>query len=99
MGILIGLEIGGAISNYDISEDLIIGENIRKVCFKMCLVKEEEYSDYDVRCNWRLFEFRGILCRHVMAVLIKENIYSIPVKYILRRWRKDVMRRHTEVKS
>lgn len=78
------LETCGAISNYDVSEDLLVGENIRKIRFKVCLVKKERDKDCDVKCNCRLFEFRGILCRHAIVVLIKENIYSITAKYILK---------------
>ncbi|KAL6562536.1 hypothetical protein OROGR_003543 [Orobanche gracilis] len=92
------LETCGEISNYDVSEDLLIDESIRKIQFKVCLVKEGGDGDCDVKCNCRLFEFRGILCRHAIAVLIKENIYSIPLKYILRRWRKDIRRRHSKVR-
>jgi len=33
-----------------------------------------------------MFEFMGILCRHVLNVFIKENVYSIPSQYVLSRW-------------
>ncbi|TXG64080.1 hypothetical protein EZV62_011074 [Acer yangbiense] len=52
----------------------------------------------EVNCNCRLFESKGILCRHAIAVLIRHGIFCIPDKYILRRWRKDVKRCHTKVK-
>ncbi|KAK3218273.1 hypothetical protein Dsin_012243 [Dipteronia sinensis] len=51
-----------------------------------------------VNCNCRLCEFKGILCRHAIVVLIHKEIFVIPDKYILRRGRKDVTRCHTKVK-
>jgi len=33
-----------------------------------------------------MFEFVGILCRHVLNVFIKENVYSLPSQYVLSRW-------------
>ncbi|KAK2653381.1 hypothetical protein Ddye_013237 [Dipteronia dyeriana] len=52
----------------------------------------------EVNCNCRLFESKGILYRHAIAVLIRHGIFCIPDKYILRRWRKDMKRFHTKVK-
>ncbi|KAF9595061.1 hypothetical protein IFM89_036520 [Coptis chinensis] len=43
-------------------------------------------------------EFKGILCRHALTVLIHKKVQKVPEKYILRRWRKDVRRQHTKVK-
>lgn len=45
-----------------------------------------------------MFEFRGIICRHMVTVLIRYGIRSLPEKYILRRWRRDVSRSYTRVK-
>lgn len=39
-----------------------------------------------------------MLCGHALTVLINENTSSVPTKCILRRWRKDVKRMHTEVR-
>ncbi|XP_024627936.2 protein FAR1-RELATED SEQUENCE 5-like [Medicago truncatula] len=32
----------------------------------------------EAKCSCRMFEFVGILCRHVLNVFIKENVYSLP---------------------
>ncbi|XP_073129240.1 protein FAR-RED IMPAIRED RESPONSE 1-like [Henckelia pumila] len=53
-----------------------------------------EYSEDG--CN--LFEFRGIICRHAIAVLIRNKFSVVPEQYILRRWRKDVSRLYMRVK-
>ncbi|XP_042422989.1 protein FAR-RED IMPAIRED RESPONSE 1-like [Zingiber officinale] len=45
-----------------------------------------------MKCLCRLFEFRGIVCRHLMSVIVKRNITIVPENYILERWRKDIKR-------
>ncbi|XP_039134135.1 protein FAR-RED ELONGATED HYPOCOTYL 3-like [Dioscorea cayenensis subsp. rotundata] len=55
--------------------------------------------EFDIKCSCHLFEFRGILCRHICKVLIEKNVKEIPSQYILPRWRKDTKRRHTYVRN
>lgn len=50
-------------------------------------------------CSCLLFEFRGIVCRHALLVFGQEDVYSVPVKYVLRRWSKNVRRRHTLIRA
>ncbi|XP_041005682.1 uncharacterized protein LOC121250596 [Juglans microcarpa x Juglans regia] len=38
---------------------------------------------------------RGILCRHILAVFKANGIKSLPDRYILDRWRKDIKQRYT----
>jgi hypothetical protein len=40
----------------------------------------------EAKCSCHMFEFVGILCRHVLNVFIKENMYSLPSQYVLHRW-------------
>ncbi|XP_059649566.1 protein FAR-RED IMPAIRED RESPONSE 1-like [Cornus florida] len=56
-------------------------------------------ADCQVRCSCHLFEFRGILCRHAISVLIQLKINEVPSHYILERWRKDIKRGYTFVKN
>ncbi|WVZ08830.1 hypothetical protein V8G54_022176 [Vigna mungo] len=49
----------------------------------------------DIHCSCQLFEFRGILCRHCLLVLGQEDVHNVPTKYVLRRWSRNVRRRHT----
>ncbi|XP_057812042.1 protein FAR1-RELATED SEQUENCE 1 isoform X2 [Salvia miltiorrhiza] len=44
----------------------------------------------DASCACRMFEYNGFLCRHVMIVLQICGVNTIPTKYILRRWTKNV---------
>ncbi|XP_031252418.1 protein FAR1-RELATED SEQUENCE 5-like [Pistacia vera] len=81
-------------TEFIIEEDVMVGETHRRVPFVVCFYE----ATCDVRCNCRLFEFRGILCRHAIVVLIRKQISNIPEKYILRRWRKNINRCYTKVK-
>ncbi|XP_021847254.2 protein FAR1-RELATED SEQUENCE 6 [Spinacia oleracea] len=49
-------------------------------------------------CSCMLFEFRGILCRHIIRAIHCEDVNSIPDKYILTRWRKNVVRDYESIK-
>ncbi|KAM3195884.1 hypothetical protein ACQJBY_071840 [Aegilops geniculata] len=55
----------------------------RKYLVQLCL-KEEEYS-----CICCAFQKDGILCSHILRVMIHLNIEKIPDKYIIDRWRKN----------
>ena len=44
-----------------------------------------------VDCSCNLFVQNGILCRHALKVLLNDDVDSIPDKYILRRWRCDLI--------
>ncbi|XP_031250378.1 protein FAR1-RELATED SEQUENCE 2-like [Pistacia vera] len=73
-----------------IEEDVVVGETHRRVPFMVCF----DEATCDIRCNCRLFEFRGILCRYAIMVLI----HNVPEKYILRWWSKNINRCHTKVR-
>ncbi|XP_042429911.1 protein FAR-RED IMPAIRED RESPONSE 1-like [Zingiber officinale] len=81
---------------YEVIEDMVVenGLSNQKVVFTVYFKQPE----FDVRCSCRLFEFRGILCRHIITLLTVKGVYSVPYKYILPRWRKDLRREHTKVK-
>ncbi|XP_021749729.1 protein FAR1-RELATED SEQUENCE 6-like [Chenopodium quinoa] len=52
----------------------------------------------EVSCDCRRFEAHGILCKHCIRVLDKNKVVKIPDKYIVDRWRKDIVRKHTRVR-
>ncbi|WOL14828.1 protein FAR1-RELATED SEQUENCE 4-like [Canna indica] len=81
---------------YEVIEDMVVenGLSAQKVCFTVYF----KQAEFDVRCSCRLFEFQGILCRHIITLLTVKGVYSVPLKYILPRWRKDFRREHTKVK-
>lgn len=40
-------------------------------------------------CSCQMFEFSGLLCRHVLAVFRVTNVLTLPSHYILRRWTRN----------
>ncbi|KAJ1687929.1 hypothetical protein LUZ63_019319 [Rhynchospora breviuscula] len=42
-------------------------------------------------CECHLFEFKGILCRHILGILHKRDVEEIPAHFILPRWTKEVI--------
>ncbi|KAI8534120.1 hypothetical protein RHMOL_Rhmol10G0063800 [Rhododendron molle] len=81
---------------FEIEEDIKIGEaGFLKTCtFHVRFNKQSK----DASCTCRLFEFKGIVCKHMFVVWSKKKLTQVSEKYILRRWRKDVRRNHTFVK-
>ncbi|XP_038715050.1 protein FAR-RED ELONGATED HYPOCOTYL 3-like [Tripterygium wilfordii] len=80
-------------SQYIIYEDVVYGEGGRKkVLFTVT------YDGKYVNCSCLRFEFRGIICRHAINVLVCNDIELLPEPYIFTRWRKDVRRTHSRVK-
>ncbi|XP_028061202.1 protein FAR1-RELATED SEQUENCE 5-like [Camellia sinensis] len=82
------------ISKYEVDEDILFGESRRRVSFNVCFDEDTN----EVYCNCRLFEYRGILCRHQIVVFIHRKVDQIPDKYILKGWSKNVKRSHTKVR-
>ncbi|KAI9199957.1 hypothetical protein LWI28_000842 [Acer negundo] len=81
--------------NFIVKEYVQVGEdNHRSIDFTVHLNE----VGCEINCSCRLFESKGILCRHAIAVLIRQGIFCVPNKYILKRWRKDVKRCHSKVK-
>ncbi|OMP11666.1 Zinc finger, PMZ-type [Corchorus olitorius] len=46
-------------------------------------------TDHIASCSCKMFEFEGILCRHVLAVFKAANIFLLPQHYILKRWTRN----------
>ena len=40
-------------------------------------------------CSCQMFEFSGIICRHVLAVFRAKNVLTLPSQYILKRWTRN----------
>ncbi|XP_014524447.1 protein FAR-RED IMPAIRED RESPONSE 1-like [Vigna radiata var. radiata] len=53
----------------------------------------------DITCTCLLFEFRGIICWHSLLVLGQEDVHNVPSKYVLRRWSKNIRRKHTLIRA
>ncbi|XP_022897659.1 protein FAR-RED IMPAIRED RESPONSE 1-like [Olea europaea var. sylvestris] len=84
---------GSSYTTYNVRECIIYEGGRRRKTFAVSFQRDK----CDIVCSCRLFEFRGILCRHAITVLNCNDVTYIPDRYILRRWRKDVIRAHTRV--
>ncbi|KAG2725815.1 hypothetical protein I3760_01G084100 [Carya illinoinensis] len=86
----------GCISTYDVLDEITTDDDHVKSVKYTVYFNEEKV---DIKCTCVLFEMRGILCRHALNVCQMNKIHALPDKYILDRWRKDLKRRYTVVKS
>ena len=50
-----------------------------------------------VGCSCKHFEFRGILCRHVLTIFLHKDCFEIPISYLPLRWCRDEFQRPVEV--
>ncbi|KAK9282892.1 hypothetical protein L1049_011117 [Liquidambar formosana] len=89
------IKVEGSICIYQVIEDVEVG-NVRKdVVFDVYFNEVE----CEAKCMCHLFEFKGILCRHSLSVLTQRRVEELPPKYILSRWRKDLKRKYSYIKS
>eukprot|EP00257_Ricinus_communis_P017786 XP_015576308.1 protein FAR1-RELATED SEQUENCE 3 isoform X1 [Ricinus communis] len=47
------------------------------------------YPEMRANCSCQMFEYSGILCRHVLTVFTVTNVLTLPAHYILRRWTRN----------
>ncbi|XP_050230035.1 protein FAR1-RELATED SEQUENCE 9 isoform X2 [Mercurialis annua] len=40
-------------------------------------------------CSCQMFEYKGIICRHVLAVFRAKNVLTLPTQYVLKRWTRN----------
>jgi hypothetical protein len=67
---------------------------MKKISFTIYYNKSSE-----VNYNCCLFELRGILYKNVIFLLIRLDVTSLPKKYFLNRWRKDLKRKYKFIKN
>ncbi|XP_040989152.1 protein FAR1-RELATED SEQUENCE 5-like [Juglans microcarpa x Juglans regia] len=85
------LKIDGVVKTYLVEDEACVEE------FAKLVTHSVDFSEEDAaaKCSCGLFQMRGILCRHLLAVFKCNGIKSLPYRYILDRWRKDIKRRYT----
>jgi zinc finger SWIM domain-containing protein 3 len=82
------LKCEGAISTYEVVSNLRVNDDFTKDV-KYCVYFND--NECEVKCTCKLFEFRGIMCRHPLIVLTSvKDLKELPFKYILDRWKKDI---------
>uniref|UniRef100_J3LBW7 Protein FAR1-RELATED SEQUENCE n=1 Tax=Oryza brachyantha TaxID=4533 RepID=J3LBW7_ORYBR len=84
----------GSVHTFSVREDRKIGE--QRIVSKLLVLFNQE--DCDLHCECRRFEFRGILCRHIISILPLVEIEKVSSKYVIQRWRKDFKHKHTFIK-
>ena len=47
------------------------------------------YPEMRANCSCQMFEYSGILCRHVLTVFTVTNVLTLPSPYILKRWTRN----------
>jgi hypothetical protein len=90
------LKSEGAVSTYQVIESIsLLGNRMINKIFGVFFNEDE----FDVKCTYAMFELKGILCRHSISVLLTKQVTMMSPRYILDRWRKDIKRKYTFIKS
>jgi hypothetical protein len=79
---------------FKVEHDCKVGEQHLCMVFTVWL----KVDGCEVRCMCGRFESQGILCSHIISVLILMKFKEVPSGYVLPRWRKDLERRHTSIR-
>lgn len=74
------IENGGAISKYRVAKY----EHDDKAYIVTLNVPEMKAS-----CSCQMFEYSGVLCRHILTVFTVTNVLTLPSHYILKRWTRN----------
>ncbi|XP_042939228.1 protein FAR1-RELATED SEQUENCE 5-like isoform X2 [Carya illinoinensis] len=85
----------GVMKSYLVEDEVRIHEFTKQVTYFV----DFNVDDCNANCSCGLFQMRGILCRHILAVFKTNGVKSLPDRYILDRWRKDIKRRYTLIRS
>ncbi|WJX59879.1 Protein FAR1-RELATED SEQUENCE 9 [Trifolium repens] len=46
-------------------------------------------SEMKASCSCQMFEYSGIICRHILAVFRAKNVLTLPSQYVLKRWTRN----------
>lgn len=46
-------------------------------------------SELKANCSCQMFEYSGILCRHILTVFTVTNVLTLPSHYVLKRWTRN----------
>ncbi|GLT75824.1 hypothetical protein SLA2020_475180 [Shorea laevis] len=74
------IEDDGLVSKYRVAKY----EHDHKAYIVMLNVSEMKAS-----CSCEMFEYSGILCRHILTVFTVTNVLTLPPHYILKRWTRN----------
>ncbi|XP_018477030.2 protein FAR1-RELATED SEQUENCE 5 [Raphanus sativus] len=70
----------GDLGTYQVAK---YGETHKAHCVKFNILEMR------ANCSCQMFEFSGIVCRHILAVFRVTNLLTLPPYYILKRWTRN----------
>ncbi|KAL5130458.1 Protein FAR-RED IMPAIRED RESPONSE 1 [Glycine soja] len=56
---------------------------------KVAIVLNNDLTSKIAKCGCQLYEFIGILCKHILMIFKAKGIVEIPNHFVLQRWTKD----------
>nr|GMC68723.1 protein FAR1-RELATED SEQUENCE 5 [Ipomoea batatas] len=74
------VEDEGGVTIYQVAK---FGEDHKAYCVRFNVLEMK------ATCSCQMFEFSGLLCRHVLAVFRVTNVLTLPSHYILKRWTRN----------
>lgn len=74
------IDDSGTVTTYRVAK---FGENLKShvVTFNSFEMKAS--------CSCQMFEYSGIICRHILAVFRAKNVLTLPSQYVLNRWTRN----------
>ncbi|GAB2297826.1 hypothetical protein Dimus_031912 [Dionaea muscipula] len=90
-------ELKDGIREYFVEQDILVDKehDFRKTV-NFIVHFNEDSKDTNRTC--RMFESARIPCTHMICIWKNKKLSVVPDKYILHRWRKDVVRSHMKMK-
>ncbi|CAI9294480.1 unnamed protein product [Lactuca saligna] len=80
-------------------EAYIVQHNNSKSDFKNEFKVEIKAEEKEINCSCEHYKCMGVLCRHAFTIMMRCGVKEIPERYILKRWRKDVISRNYRFSS
>ncbi|XP_043708615.1 protein FAR1-RELATED SEQUENCE 5-like isoform X2 [Telopea speciosissima] len=74
------IEDDGAMNTYRVAK---FGEDHKSYIVRLNVLEMK------VACSCQMFEFSGLLCRHILTVFRVTNVLTLPSHYILKRWTRN----------
>ncbi|XP_024964550.1 protein FAR1-RELATED SEQUENCE 5-like [Cynara cardunculus var. scolymus] len=75
----------------DVLKSFVISHKTKKSSENITYLVKRNYSTDNVECECNLFTRNGYLCRHAFKVLINDEVEFIPYRYVLRRWKRQLV--------
>ncbi|XP_058221950.1 protein FAR1-RELATED SEQUENCE 1-like isoform X2 [Rhododendron vialii] len=91
-------KIKESVFEYEVKEWVTYGEGEGRKRIQVPFIVDFNVETNEAYCNCRLFEFKGMVCRHQLMVWSQMGVERVPDKYVFKRWCKNVKRVHTKIR-